>query len=66
MTTTAIAIETTETTETTETIRDDERTTTGGDAHDDQRPDHEPQPRTEAGTAYLPGATPGVIAINWK
>ena len=64
MTMTAIA---TETTDTVETTRDDELTTTNGDARENQRHAVEPQPETSApGTAYLPGAIPGVIAINWK
>jgi hypothetical protein len=64
MTMTAIA---TETTDTTETTRDNEQTTTDGNARDNQRYAVEPQPEiSEPGTAYLPGATPGAIAINWK
>jgi hypothetical protein len=63
---TMIAIAT-ETTDTTETTHDDEQATIDGNAYENQRSAVEPQPETsERGTAYLPGAIPGAIAINWK
>jgi hypothetical protein len=59
MTTTAIAIETTQAEEQTTTDAD-------RDTRENQRPTAQTDARPVTGTAYLPSATSGANTINWK
>ena len=57
---------TTRTSLVTDTTRNDEQAATESETRDNQRPGSQTNPYPETGTAYLPGATPGASAVNWK
>ena len=65
--TTATAIETTETTTITETTNMTEATRPDAESGaESPRPVAQAHPGPEAGTSFLPSATPGAITLNWK